>query len=303
MPGANCSIYGCSTSRKNKGIAIFRVPTGNDEYSKTWREKIVNIITRDREIDYSLRQQIEHRTLHTCELHYSDECLLRNPNKTTRIPGSLPTLNLPVKSISKPTSERPTTSIEKRTIVNKENETISHSDCYKSFQEFKVRIRKLKLPTEWEIKEQTDTIKIIKIDQEYVVPKYEILVQNSLAYDILVYNWLLPKTSILHITNKSNFKYITLTTLITQIESTKFCNGVTYKTDLIISHFVPKTYKHDSTCSFPLAKTEFFRPKECLVLCEKEKCKVCILKENQHCHYEKRKLDKLQEPAKVKAPV
>jgi len=38
MPGANCSIFGCSTSIKTKGIAIFRVPTGNDD-------------TRDRVID------------------------------------------------------------------------------------------------------------------------------------------------------------------------------------------------------------------------------------------------------------
>jgi len=77
MPGANCSIFGCSTSRKTKGIAI------------EWRQKIVQIITRDRVIDQNLKKQIENRTLHTCELHYPEECLLRNTNKTTRIPGSL----------------------------------------------------------------------------------------------------------------------------------------------------------------------------------------------------------------------
>ena len=73
MPGANYSIFGCSTSRKSKGISIFRVPTGDDEYSSQWREKIVNIITRDRVIDDSLKKRIENRTQHTCELHYPEE--------------------------------------------------------------------------------------------------------------------------------------------------------------------------------------------------------------------------------------
>ena len=41
MPGVNCSIYGCSTSRKSKGIAILRVPTGDDDYSTQDRQKIV----------------------------------------------------------------------------------------------------------------------------------------------------------------------------------------------------------------------------------------------------------------------
>ena len=68
MPGANCSIFGCSTSRKSKGISIFRVPTGDDDYNTKWREKIVNIITKDRLINESLKTQIERKSLYTCEL-------------------------------------------------------------------------------------------------------------------------------------------------------------------------------------------------------------------------------------------
>ena len=54
MPGSNCSIFGCSTSSKHKGIAIFKLPSGDDEYNKAWREKLVNIITR--EIDAALKK-------------------------------------------------------------------------------------------------------------------------------------------------------------------------------------------------------------------------------------------------------
>ena len=111
MPGANCSIYNCSTSRKDKGIAIFKNPAGDDDFNRKWRENLVNIITRDRVIDQNLQRQINENTLHTCEHHYTEDCLLRNPKKTTRKPGSLPIFNNPVKSFSKPNKERSTSSI------------------------------------------------------------------------------------------------------------------------------------------------------------------------------------------------
>ena len=46
--GANCSIYGCSTSRKNKDVGIFRLPAVKDDLSKKWREELLNVILRDR---------------------------------------------------------------------------------------------------------------------------------------------------------------------------------------------------------------------------------------------------------------
>ena len=35
----NCSAFGCSASRKTKGIVIFRVPTRDEDYGKEWRQK------------------------------------------------------------------------------------------------------------------------------------------------------------------------------------------------------------------------------------------------------------------------
>ena len=76
MPGANCSIYGCSTSRRNTGIAIFRVTRGKDEYNTAWRGKLVNVITKDRVMDSALRNQIEKQNLHICEKHFTEESLI-----------------------------------------------------------------------------------------------------------------------------------------------------------------------------------------------------------------------------------
>ena len=75
MPGANCAIFGCSTSRKHK-ISIFRVPTKDDEWSKEWRRKIVAVITRDRVVDSNLKRQIDNKALYVCEKHYPQDKLL-----------------------------------------------------------------------------------------------------------------------------------------------------------------------------------------------------------------------------------
>lgn len=49
MPGANCAIFGCSTYQKHK--IIFKVLTKDDEYCADWKQKTINIITKDRVID------------------------------------------------------------------------------------------------------------------------------------------------------------------------------------------------------------------------------------------------------------
>ena len=35
----------------NKGIAIFKVPAPKTEFEKSWKDKLVAVITKDREID------------------------------------------------------------------------------------------------------------------------------------------------------------------------------------------------------------------------------------------------------------
>ena len=73
MPRANCSIFGCTKSRLTKGLAIFGIPKKDDEWTRGWRENLVNIITKDREIDADLRDQIERKLLHICKLHFAED--------------------------------------------------------------------------------------------------------------------------------------------------------------------------------------------------------------------------------------
>ena len=39
MPGVNCAIVGCGTSRRTKGIGIFKLPAAKNDKYKRWREE------------------------------------------------------------------------------------------------------------------------------------------------------------------------------------------------------------------------------------------------------------------------
>ena len=73
MPGANCSIKCYSTSRRTKRISIFKVLKASNVTQEEWRNELVNVITRDREIDQDLRRQIKDDRLHICEKHLNTD--------------------------------------------------------------------------------------------------------------------------------------------------------------------------------------------------------------------------------------
>ena len=58
MVGANCSIFVCSSSRRKSGVAVFKVPQGDNEWSSDWRKSIISVITKDLVIDKALRERI-----------------------------------------------------------------------------------------------------------------------------------------------------------------------------------------------------------------------------------------------------
>ena len=58
MVGANCSIFGCSSSRTQSVIAIFKVTQGDNEWSFNWRKSIISVVTKDSIIDKALRERI-----------------------------------------------------------------------------------------------------------------------------------------------------------------------------------------------------------------------------------------------------
>ena len=77
MPGDNCAIPGCSTSRATPDVALLGMPNNDDEYNVNWRKNIVDMIAKIRVVDASLKRQIERKSLHFCEKNYPEKKLIR----------------------------------------------------------------------------------------------------------------------------------------------------------------------------------------------------------------------------------
>ena len=46
-------MFGCTISRRRKGISIFKVPLPNNKFNKKWNRDLINIITKDLQVDES----------------------------------------------------------------------------------------------------------------------------------------------------------------------------------------------------------------------------------------------------------
>eukprot|EP00794_Sanderia_malayensis_P001236 gene1236-1360_t len=322
MPGANCSIYDCSTARGHKGISIFKVPGEDDEFSKKWRSQLINIVTKDRVIDKSLRKQIDNRSIHICEQHFTPDQINFHRTRKTLKPGVLPTLLLPVKSVQTSASSNPNPRQSADAISNKKivhqntSSTCSSTVCYKSFDEFCARAKKLKLYGGWLIsQEEADYLKIVKEDGRHELPVYEIYIDDSLGFTIRVFGWLIPNDNDIYMHRKRTMQNITLSNLINLLDSQIICNGVSQKVATksnckILKHCVPREFSvfgDDSEDSeYPLAETVFYRHPSCEVLTDEEmdfKCNICFKFQKKETKF----FAKLNEdqilPAKLNAPI
>ena len=70
MPGDNCSVIGCGTSRRTKGVGIWKLPYPRNAEYKKWREDWLNELTKTRDRDKDFQKQIESDRVYTCEKHF-----------------------------------------------------------------------------------------------------------------------------------------------------------------------------------------------------------------------------------------
>ena len=70
MPGSNCCIPGCGSSRRTKDMGFFKLPDVKKQHFADWRKKWLDEILKVRELDKDLKAQLEADTVHTCEKHY-----------------------------------------------------------------------------------------------------------------------------------------------------------------------------------------------------------------------------------------
>ena len=97
---------------------------------------------------------------------------------------------------------------------------------YKSLEEVKVRIKKLKLRLNWIADLTEDVVTQSKHVDLFTVPKFLIQIDDSLSYTIQIFDWLLSDDHELYNTCKRSVKNITISILIYKLNNVNTCLGI-----------------------------------------------------------------------------
>ena len=71
MPGQNCAIPQYHVYHQKGGLSLHNI-TKQDDWSKNWREKGLNIVYQYREVDKNVKKQVQKFKVAICERHYKE---------------------------------------------------------------------------------------------------------------------------------------------------------------------------------------------------------------------------------------
>ncbi|XP_028408225.1 uncharacterized protein LOC114530809 [Dendronephthya gigantea] len=189
MLGNNCAVVGCGTSRRTKGVGIFKLPAPKNEEYKSWRSQWLNELTKTRVIDKHFRAQIENDRVFTCERYFREQDIQKYVCK---------------------------------------------------------HVSKLKELRDWNVATLDDRITMQKMHSPYLLPEYEIVVDDSLGFTLSVlFHWLLPENHEIYKKYYRSVKQVSVKQLTGEIMDYTLCTGVTnemQKCDDVKHHVIPKSY-------------------------------------------------------------
>ena len=103
--------------------------------------------------------------------------------------------------------------------------------AYISLEEFKQRIKYFALNKLWNFAIQEDLVTVTFTTSNYVLPTYEIFINNVLHFTLRVHSWILPKHHELYLSYNSSFSNMTLPKFIEQLTSQyMLCKDITLAT-------------------------------------------------------------------------
>ena len=70
MPGQNCAIPQCHVYHQKGGLSLHNITKQDDDWSKNWRGKVLNIVYQYREVDKNFKEQVQKFKVAIRERHY-----------------------------------------------------------------------------------------------------------------------------------------------------------------------------------------------------------------------------------------
>ena len=175
---------------------------------------------------------------------------------------------------------------------------------YKHFTDFVKKVQKMKLH-KWEVKFDDTKVTLKHFIEPYIIPKYEPIIDDSLAFTCVVFGWIVPDDNDIYKRYKRSMRKIGLLKLLTDIKSNQVCNGVhNIESNSLSIHSVPCEIHIDNILSSPNQAKNYSRPNDCdMLLSHDTKCGKCtkfvVNHEKQKCV----KKVNVNKPAKRNAPL
>ena len=230
--------------------------------------------------------------------------------------GAIPTLNLPQQShASRSTIQvRPTVSIKKREECQNNTPPLVSVPIYKSYFEFASRVMKLSLGCNWKIDVQGSFVVISYIDSTYVIPKFEIFVDQSLSFTLRVFGWTLNDDHDIYEKFQKSLCKVTLSNLIIEIERSIFCEGIGIpdpnKVLSFQKHCLPKKFNfvefQENSVKSRTCEDIFYRSSNCPLLLpslSRSCCSSCHSSVLKFQNESKQNIATQNKPAHLNAPV
>ena len=177
--------------------------------------------------------------------------------------GAIPKLNMPRKSHE---TAKPEPRPERSVVRNIEEPSVKV--CYKTMREFCQRLSQLKSLHNWNIRTFTDRVVLQQMVEPFLLPKFEIAVDDSLGFTVKVYGCFLPEDHPVYMDCRRTVRNITISRLVKDLEDNySVCCGVDVQefTGKLFHHVVPTSEEADEEEQFP--HKGYWRAKGCLIVC------------------------------------
>lgn len=201
--------------------------------------------------------------------------------------------------------------IPEKSLVQSEKQAV-----YRDFEEFSIRIGKLKLPSSWTVLISSDHVEVKQIcestdNHDTLLPYIQVFINSDLLYRIRCYGWTVPIESHIHSIYPS-FKCITLSNFIKVLNDYHLCSGLNLvefkEASHLKHHVIPKEFKFEdfqSIQAIPVSQLEYIRSTQCHVLVQNITTICCLCKKLEVKTRSTVNFKKSQQliPAKVQAPI
>ena len=179
---------------------------------------------------------------------------------------------------------------------------ITDDKCCSNLNDVNRRISNLKI-LPWTYR-TCDNITYLELKiTPYLIPKYIIKIDESLDFNLLVYNWPLPDDQFIYKMHRRSFRNVFISLMLKNINDLVVCAGVKHPLESSKVHIVPIEVNEDDLC--PVTSMEMHRSPSCDLLTTPSSplCNKCIKMEKDILIKTKRITKNANTAAKPNAPL